>query len=105
MKLSLSLSVLMIACFCLVAHAGPTVTLKRHTHKKASRLENITPPPVLVTETLEEAQQEKEVKNTTELSQRFEQINESLRSVLVTVEERILELQQIIKKSQEQPQN
>jgi len=95
------LLLIMIACLWLTVHAGPAVTLKRHTHKKASRLENMTPPPVIVSETVVEDIRLPNENNTTELAQRFERINESLQSVVMLVEERILDLQRFIKQSQE----
>jgi hypothetical protein len=83
-----------IACLCLLVHAGPAPTLKRHNHKKASRLEEPLPqtyPPAL-TDALD-APKNAQATNTTELTEKSEQIIDSLKSIANVVGERLVELQ------------
>jgi hypothetical protein len=90
-----------IACLCLLVHAGPAPTLKRHNHKKASRLEEPLPqtyPPAL-TDALD-VPKDAQATNATDLSDSFKRINDSLKSIITLVEERVVELQTIIKESQ-----
>lgn len=96
----------MIACLCLLVHAGPAPTLKRHNHKKASRLAENTPPtpPPALTDALDNILDAPKETNATERSDTLERINNSLKSIVTLVEERVVELQTIIKEGQDAAQ-